>query len=199
MATTLRERRKQQLREEILEKAHDLIIETGYTAMSMDDLAARVGISKPTLYTHFATKDHLVVETATRDMQAMLELINQHKTDQTPLQRLLVIMWEIIHRQMRMMTVGVGPLPEVFRLLCNDATAIACLHQIAQQTTNLVLEAMAAGEIDPALDPQAVVHALYGLASALHKSQIVSFAIGDPEGMAKTLVAIFERGVRSPG
>jgi AcrR family transcriptional regulator len=197
MTTTLRERRRQQLREEILEKAHQLITETGYAAMSMDDLAARIGISKPTLYAHFRTKDDMVVAAAVSDMQKMIELIEQHRPDQTPLDRLRMIMWEILKRQMQMLTLGVGPWPEVFRLLCNDPEALACLNEIGRRTTDLVQAAIAAGEIDPGLDPQGVVNALYGLASGLHKGQIANFA-GDPERMAETLLTIFERGVRNP-
>jgi AcrR family transcriptional regulator len=56
MTLTLRERQKQALREEIMNAAQELVAEKGYGAMSMDELAARVGISKPTLYAHFANK-----------------------------------------------------------------------------------------------------------------------------------------------
>lgn len=50
--------RQRQLREDaILDAAAELLGERGYAATSMDEIAARVGISKPTLYQHFPSKD----------------------------------------------------------------------------------------------------------------------------------------------
>jgi AcrR family transcriptional regulator len=68
MAHSLRERRRQMLREEILEATHQLLTERGYAAMSMDDLAARVGVSKPTLYNQFPTKEDLIAATKGRSL-----------------------------------------------------------------------------------------------------------------------------------
>ena len=53
MTVSLRERRRQLLYDEILTAVGELLGEKGYSAMSMDELAARVGISKPTLYSIF--------------------------------------------------------------------------------------------------------------------------------------------------
>jgi outer membrane protein TolC/AcrR family transcriptional regulator len=68
--------RQRRLREEaLLDAAATLMAERGYAAASMDELAARVGISKPTLYQHFASKEALAVAVALRRMaQAELRM-----------------------------------------------------------------------------------------------------------------------------
>lgn len=47
-------------RERILEKANELFMQFGIRSVSMDDIANGLGMSKKTLYQHFADKDSLV-------------------------------------------------------------------------------------------------------------------------------------------
>jgi len=46
-------------REAILDAARDAFFEDGYSATSMDAIAARAGVSKATIYAHFTGKDDL--------------------------------------------------------------------------------------------------------------------------------------------
>ncbi|MBO9333337.1 MAG: TetR/AcrR family transcriptional regulator [Roseiflexus sp.] len=195
MTLTLRERQKQALREEIMNAAQELVAEKGYGAMSMDELAARVGISKPTLYTHFATKEELVVEAATREMKQIIALI-ESQADRSPMDQLCFIMRQILQRQVQMHTLGIGPWPEIFRLLCAHDEALGYIQRISGDIAALVQRGIAEGEIDPALDPEAVVRAFFGLASTLHKWYVAAPSPSDPQRAADSLVEIFMRGVR---
>ncbi len=47
-------------RERILETALDLFIERGYEKTSLREIAERVGVTKPALYYHFASKEKLL-------------------------------------------------------------------------------------------------------------------------------------------
>ena len=44
---------------QMLETAHALFAERGYAAVTMDEVAAAVGVTKPLLYTYFGNKDRL--------------------------------------------------------------------------------------------------------------------------------------------
>ncbi len=69
--------RQREIREEaILSATAELIGEVGYEAMSTDDVAARVGISKRTLYDHFPSKELLVVHVVTSGMEAVERAFN---------------------------------------------------------------------------------------------------------------------------
>lgn len=48
------------MKEQILEKATDMFLTLGFKSVTMDDIAAELGISKKTIYQHFATKPDLV-------------------------------------------------------------------------------------------------------------------------------------------
>src|SRR3954454_16897433 len=58
--TRLREKQLQKRKQETLEVAMRLLFERGYANLNMDELAEEVGISKPTLYQDFNSKDELV-------------------------------------------------------------------------------------------------------------------------------------------
>jgi AcrR family transcriptional regulator len=47
-------------RERILQKAHELFMRYGVRSVSMDDIAAQLGMSKKTLYQYYADKEELV-------------------------------------------------------------------------------------------------------------------------------------------
>jgi AcrR family transcriptional regulator len=54
--------RQRSLREDaVLDAAAELLADRGFAATSMDEIAARVGVSKPTLYQHFPSKDAVAV------------------------------------------------------------------------------------------------------------------------------------------
>lgn len=50
----------EQMKEQILEKATEMFLTLGFKSVTMDDIAAELGISKKTIYQHYATKPDLV-------------------------------------------------------------------------------------------------------------------------------------------
>jgi AcrR family transcriptional regulator len=63
---SLKERQWKLREDAILDAASELMASKGYNAMTMDDIANLVGISKATLYQHFSSKHDLVVSVACR-------------------------------------------------------------------------------------------------------------------------------------
>jgi AcrR family transcriptional regulator len=49
-------------RRRLLDAARDLATEGGYEAVGMRSVAAKAGVSAPTAYLHFSSKDHLLVD-----------------------------------------------------------------------------------------------------------------------------------------
>lgn len=71
--------RRQAVREQILQTAADLFRERGYRATTLDDIAARLGMSKASLYTAFRAKEEMLavisrrtIETFTRELSLVL-------------------------------------------------------------------------------------------------------------------------------
>jgi TetR/AcrR family transcriptional regulator, cholesterol catabolism regulator len=71
--------RRQAVRDQILRTAADLFRERGYRATTLDDIAARLGMSKASLYKSFRAKDEMLaaisrgtIETFTRELSLVL-------------------------------------------------------------------------------------------------------------------------------
>jgi len=58
---SLREKQRQERLELILQAAEQVFAEKGYRDTSMDEIAARVGIGTATIYSHFTSKEDLMV------------------------------------------------------------------------------------------------------------------------------------------
>ncbi len=67
---TLKERQRQLREDAILDAAEDLLLNRGLGAMTLEDLSVEVGISKPTLYQHFRSKDEVIAGIMTRGLRA---------------------------------------------------------------------------------------------------------------------------------
>jgi len=185
------------LREEILAAARALLSEKGYAAMSMDELAAQVGISKPTLYSHFMTKDDIVVETAVHEMERFIALIESDTDEHSPLQHLMLVMRKIIRFQAEKDRMEPQSwTPELFQLLCSREEALSCIRRIDAAIVSLVQAAMACGEIDPRLDPPTIASAFFALASSLRHTRFTRPGASHPVA-GEMLMTIFERGVRA--
>ncbi len=57
---SLKERQRQERAALILQAAEEVLAEKGYHETSMDEIAARVGVAKGTVYLHFPSKEDLV-------------------------------------------------------------------------------------------------------------------------------------------
>jgi AcrR family transcriptional regulator len=71
--------------EQTLAVAHELFAERGYAAVTMDELAAAVGVTKPLLYNYFGNKERLYVACMERAGDALFAMIAEAVRDaQTP-------------------------------------------------------------------------------------------------------------------
>jgi AcrR family transcriptional regulator len=75
-----KERQRQERETLILQTAEEILLEKGLHNASMDEIAARVGISKGTLYLHFAKKEDLVLALLERELHACFEVLQEITT-----------------------------------------------------------------------------------------------------------------------
>ncbi|NTU78169.1 MAG: TetR/AcrR family transcriptional regulator [Chloroflexales bacterium] len=195
MTSSLRERRRALLRDEILEATHQLMAERGYAAMSMDDLAARVGVSKPTLYNQFPTKDDLVAAMAMQLLERTFSHVAAEGTA-SPLERLLrflhtSVTLQIAHRTSAMQLW----LPEVLDLLERHPRSRDYLCRVDETLVATIREAIAAGEIDSDVDVPSVVRVFFALNISPSIGCLSIAADPDPEKLADMVVDIFRRGL----
>jgi AcrR family transcriptional regulator len=93
---SLKERQRQEREQLILQAAEQLMIERGYHETSIDDIAARVGISKGTIYLHFASKEDLVIALVERGMRQFIAALDEIlSTPGTPREKLSAILRQV--------------------------------------------------------------------------------------------------------
>ena len=62
-------------REQLLDVGRSLFAEKGFEATSIEEIAARAGVSKPVVYEHFGGKEGLYAVVVDREMEALLSRI----------------------------------------------------------------------------------------------------------------------------
>lgn len=77
------ERRKDARPGELLDAALELFVEKGYAATRLDDVAARAGVSKGTLYLYFACKDDLFKAVVRQNIVPLIEAFERDTAGST--------------------------------------------------------------------------------------------------------------------
>ena len=91
------ERRKEARPQELLAAALDLFVEKGYAAARLDDVAARAGVSKGTLYLYFTNKEDLFKAVVREHLLPVIgeveQAIEQYQGSSSDLLRDLILRW----------------------------------------------------------------------------------------------------------
>lgn len=126
--TGLRQRKKAESRQKMLDAAKRLFIEHGYSRTTMDEIADKAGFGVATLYNYFRTKEG-VFATMARDDMALLERAGEEVLGRLPedpvdaVYELLkvynrvyeFISYSVMHEFLFYQSKGSGPLHEVSR------------------------------------------------------------------------------------
>ena len=151
------------MREEaILDAAHSLLGKHGYDAMTMDDVAAEVGIAKASLYKHFPAKEKLASRTMIRLFNRTVEQLNALPATLTALQKLHAMLeWALRER----LKGGIPHLPSTSATLehslMTDEGYLAALLTLNAALSLLVDQAKVDGRISNGLPTDYVVTAIY--------------------------------------
>lgn len=149
----------------IIEVVNHLLAEKGFEAMTVDEVAAQVGIAKASLYKHFPSKEDLAAAAMVRVMRKAQAYLQGLPAEATPLEQLrAVVRWTMELK----LAGGMPSLPSQNSSL--RATLIANpdymngLIEVSDQLGAWIEEAQAQGRINPALPAIAVLYTLYARA-----------------------------------
>jgi len=196
--TRLREKQLQKRKQETLEVAMRLLFERGYANLNMDELAEEVGISKPTLYQDFNSKDELVAEVIVRMYEKMEEELSE-LTDRPPLDQLEHFLRVMLKARSEKRHVMAQMDTELRRSFVQRYPNIKeHLAGTRSKLCHLVTEAQDRGEIDPELPAWVVVNALFAMSGVISNP----FQKDEPQRSSAELaeameciVCFFRRGV----
>ncbi|QNK71562.1 helix-turn-helix transcriptional regulator [Variovorax sp. PAMC26660] len=155
-----------QAREEaIVQTASRLLAEKGFESMTVDEVAASVGIAKASLYKHFPSKEDLAAAAMVRIMQRTLDFLASVSADDKPTAKLrAVVQWA-----MQVQLAGEMPsLPHqnstLRAALMNNRGYLDRLVTISDQLGGWIQAAQADGTLNPKLPAIAVLYTLFARA-----------------------------------
>lgn len=148
---TLKERQRREREDLILQVAEEVLEEKGYYETSMDEIAARVGIAKGTIYTHFSSKEELVASIFARDMQQFMQGIDRIlESEQTPrakLEDLMASLHDGIYTRRAKLLTSTYTGVDVKRLISAKSGSVHQMWEcIVSKVAKLIDEGKVAGE-----------------------------------------------------
>lgn len=146
----------------ILDATTSILGEKGFDLMTMDDVANAVGISKPSLYKHFKSKDDLVAEALIRLIDGALEYLAQIDPKCTPAEKLSALLeWALRVRLQGGMPFLPSTSNSVRSMLMKNITYVTRILKLNGQLEKLVQAAQKSGDLDPALPCDVILFSYY--------------------------------------
>lgn len=167
---SLRERQREERAALILEVAQQIFSEKGYVEASIDEIAARTGIAKGTVYLHFASKEELVVALFEQQFKQFLQQIEQILSENMPmrlrLEHLLLDVYTRIQAQGNQVLIDLNPRLGLTTSLINKRPDLAAYStQAMELISGLINEGQTNGELDPNVPSMVMVATLVNMLS----------------------------------
>ncbi|MDP1646903.1 MAG: helix-turn-helix domain-containing protein [Rubrivivax sp.] len=151
----------------IVESVNRLLADKGFDLMTVDEVAADVGIAKASLYKHFPSKEALAAAAMVRLLQRTLAVIDQQaaRPEATAMQRLEALTrWAL-----ELQVAGEMPtLPSQNSSLRAELMAhrayLELLLQVSERLGEWIVQAQAADDIDATLPPEVVLYTIFARA-----------------------------------
>ena len=142
-----------------------LLAEKGFDAMTVDEVAAEVGIAKASLYKHFLSKEELAAAAMVRVMQRAQAFLDSLDTTRAPLELLKAVARWTMEVQLA------GEMPSLPSENSSLRTALTTnkpyvdgLMDVSERLGGWSEAAQADGSVNPALPAIAVLYTLYARA-----------------------------------
>jgi len=146
----------------ILDAATVVLSSKGYDLMTMDDVAGAVGISKPSLYKHFKSKDDLVGEAMIRLLDGAIEQVDalsQQLSARDKLEALLE--WALRVRLGGGLPFLPSTSPHVREMLMRNFKYMTRVLKLNRMLEGLVKQAQRDGQLDASLPTDVILYSYY--------------------------------------
>lgn len=184
---------RSQRRQQLLVAALEIFVQTGFHEASMDDIAAKAGVTKPVLYQHFGSKRDLylaVLDTGARDfLETMQIALESTQDNQDRVQATIAAYLDFISRE-----------DAAYRLvfesdLVNAPDVRERIHRVDEISANMISRIIA--EDTGLLPDEATLLAfgLMGLAQTAAQHFLTTPDHLDRDSAAKLLAALAWRGI----
>ncbi len=188
------------LREDaILDATTQVLATKGFDLMTMDDVAGQIGISKPSLYKHFKSKEDLVAAALVRLLDGALEQLAQMPDELGPQAKLAALLeWALRVR----LEGGLPFLPStsnaVRDMLMRNLTYVTRALKLNSQLEKLVQQAQKLGELNPDLPSDVILFSYYARTCDPAVEYLQRFGKMDKDAIVKNMLQVCFDGVKKP-
>lgn len=149
----------------IVRVVNRLLAEKGFESMTVDEVAADVGIAKASLYKHFPSKEDLAAEAMVRVMRRAQDFLSAVPTGATPLDKLKAMVRWAIEVQLAGEMPSLPSQNSTLRAtLMANRDYMGGLMDLSDRLGGWIEAAQKDGAINPQLPPIAVLYTLFARA-----------------------------------
>lgn len=152
----------------IVSSVNRLLAEKGFDLMTVDEVAADVGIAKASLYKHFTSKEELAAAAMVRILERALAFLVEQAA-RAPQARGIDQLKAVARWTMQVQLAGEMPsLPaqnsSLRAALTTNSAYIDRLMEVSDRLGQWITAAQAAGDLNPALPPEVILYTLFARA-----------------------------------
>ena len=200
---SLKERQRKERGELILQAAEAEFTEKGYRDTSMDEIAARVGIAKGTVYLYFPSKQDLVFALIEREFKMFLEKVEHISASSLTARAKLEYLFlqacqEILGRRLQAL-LSFFTSADVRKDMHGkrEQTQLYSM-ELATRLSSLIEEGKAAGELDPTVPTIVMLSSFFTLLSPHAFRRVLDTGQVSPEELPMHLARIYFQGIAAP-
>ena len=149
----------------IIQSVNRLLAEKGFDAMTVDEVAAEVGIAKASLYKHFTSKEELACAAMVTAMRRAQEVIQSTDPQLAPLEKIkAVTRWTMTLKLQGLMPSLPSQNSSLRATLMASKDYMDGLMEVSDALGGWIEEAQAQGQINKPLPAVAVLYTLFARA-----------------------------------
>jgi AcrR family transcriptional regulator len=146
----------------ILDAVNRLLAQKGFDLMTMDEVAADVGIAKASLYKHFESKEALAAASMTRLLEETIAIADGMASKLSALDKLK----SLVRGAMRLHLSGTMPLlpstrSSIQQALLNNPPYMAKLSTLTEKLGEWIGQAQDAGGLSPSLPGEVILYTIF--------------------------------------
>lgn len=146
----------------ILDAVNRLLAQKGFDLMTMDEVAADVGIAKASLYKHFQSKEQLAAASMTRLLEHAIALAQGLPEPQAPIDKLKAVMrWAVTEHLKGTMPLLPSTRSSIQQALLGHPPYIERLGTLTEQLGDWIEQAQATRTLSASLPGEVILYTIY--------------------------------------
>ena len=188
------------LREDaILDAATRTLASKGFDLMTMDDVALEVGISKPSLYKHFKSKEDLAGAAMVRLLDGAQDFLDARPQNEPPLAQLSALLeWAMRVRLGGGLPFLPSASPQVREMLTRNLRYVAAVIKLNSQLKKRVQAAKKAGQLRSDLPDDVVLFSYSARTCDPAVEYLRLYTKMDTEAIVAHMLSVCFEGLRPP-